>query len=93
MSKSAILFGMAILWSAYANADAMGKGMGVDFSSKNKGPTAAQARSMKADTSVPLAVAVPVELPDNPQCLSGGQPCAEGEQKKADEFKKEKGIQ
>jgi hypothetical protein len=91
--KRSMIFGAAlILSSVNAYADAMGKGLGVDMAPQAQGQAAVQAKMIKGKPSPSLSVSIPVELPHNPQCVSGGQPCAEAAQKAADAFKKEKGI-
>lgn len=95
MNKS-VVFGVAsvlLLSSMQLYADAMGKGLGFDVSpqSQSQSQSTAQAKSRKGLVPLSELKAGPEAMPVNPQCLSGGQPCAEEAQKAADEFKKQQG--
>lgn len=91
MNRS-VVFGVAsmlLLSSMQLHADAMGKGLGFDVSPQSQSQSTAQAKSRKGLVPLSELKAVPEAMPVNPQCLSGGQPCAEEAQKAADDFKKQ----
>lgn len=81
--------GVLLLSSMHLHADAMGKGLGFDVSPPSQS-AAAQGKAKKGAAPLSeLKVGLPEVMPANPQCLSGGQPCAEEAQKATDDFKKQ----
>lgn len=90
--NKSVIFSVAsvlLLSSMQLYADAMGKGLGFDVAPQST----AQAKSGSGMAPLSdLKVRVPEAVPKNPQCLSGGQPCAEEAQREADEFRRQQKL-
>lgn len=87
--KNASLFVVTsalLLFSLQAHADAMGEGLGFDV-----GPPATQsdAHTRRGPPLSSLSISPPEVVPE-PQCASGGQPCAEAAEQANKKAKAEK---
>ena len=77
MNKSMVLgvTGLLLVPSMQVHADAMGKGMGFQAPQSQSGEHMQSVRAITTDTA--LSVILPKNQHENPQCESGGQPCAD----------------